>query len=90
MTKGMRGPFIQRSNAAHEYTHQIDWPNGEGYTPCTEEAFNVRQEIDRLSEDGRVSMDEMSIEDYSRYNWLIDHQANLQYENHFGKSVRFC
>lgn len=89
MTQGMRGPFVQRSAKVQNYTHQIEWPNGEGYTPCTEEAFNVREEIDAMSDGGRIGMDDMNPADYERYNRLIDQQANLQFDNHFGKSERY-
>lgn len=74
---------------AIEFTDQIEWPNGMGYTPCTKKAFECRREIDYMSMNGEISMDDMSSVDYENYNRLLDKLACLQGDGHFGTSVRF-
>ena len=67
----------------------IDWPNGLGYTPCSIEYAAITDQINSLSDYGRISMDDMSPTDYQTYNTLLDKQVGLQMNGHVGKSQRF-
>lgn len=74
---------------SREFTARIEWPNGQGFTPCTQAAHDVAVALDRLTDGGRVSMHDMSPADYERFNRLSDEQAHLQADGHYGKSVRY-
>jgi len=68
---------------------KIEWPNGEGYTPCTKEYREINDKIDDLNDFGRISMDQMTPENYEKYNQLLDRQGQLHLFGHLGQSVRY-
>lgn len=72
-----------------EFTDEIEWPNGEGATPCTKEYAALTDEIDALSDFGRVRMDDMGPDDYEAYNRLLSARTALQIRGHLGKSYRY-
>lgn len=80
---------IERAKTMKQFPVSIDWPNGEGFTPCTIEARNVQDEIDNLSDFGATSMDDMTPVNYQRFNELLNKQGELQNSGHYGKSVRY-
>jgi len=67
----------------------IEWPNGEGWTPCSKEYAAVNDEIDDLNDFGRIGMDDMSPDDYEKYNRLDDKRNGLLLAGHVGKSERY-
>lgn len=67
----------------------IEWPNGEGFTPCSREYAEICDQIDAMSACGAISMDDMSPADYQTYNILLDRRSSLQANGHVGKSVRY-
>lgn len=67
----------------------IEWPNGEGFTPCSREFAEVTDKIDALSDFGRISMNDMSAADYQEYNRLLTQRDTLQMTGHVGKSERY-
>lgn len=74
-----------------EHTATIEWPNGNGYTPCSEEYRRVLDEkksIEYKYQDA-VSMNDYSREDYETWNRLEDRLATLHADGHIGKSVRY-
>lgn len=68
-----------------EFTDKIEFPNGEGYTPCTRE---ITDRLDAIKP-ADVTMNDLSPEDYNEWNALEDRRANLQMSGHLGKSVRY-
>lgn len=71
------------------FDHEIEFPNGLGYTPCTKEYFDIYQAKDMLSDGGRIMPNDMSSEDYNRFCHLDNDALNLQADGHLGKSVRY-
>jgi hypothetical protein len=72
-----------------KHDSHIEWPNGEGFTPCSREYAEVNDKIDDLNDFGRLGMDDLSPEKYEKYNRLLNRQGELQLAGHLGKSVRY-
>lgn len=72
-----------------EHNDQIDWPNGQGYTPCSEEYANKLFEKNLIHKVGEGSLDDLSPADYQRYCELDNELGNMQLNGHLGKSVRY-
>lgn len=73
-----------------EHVDCIDFPNGKGYTPCSQEyrdTYDARNEICDLN-DGEFLKD-LSPEDYEKWSRLDDKLAQLQMNGHTGKSEFF-
>jgi len=73
-----------------EHTETIDFPNGNGFTPCTKEyrdVYDARCAICDLN-DGE-SLSDLSPEEYQEWSLLDDKLASMQISGHTGKSVRF-
>lgn len=66
----------------------IEWPNGEGYTPCTREYAEMYDRMDAIKPDD-VRMDELSPEDYEAWNALDHQRCQMQIDGHLGKSIRY-
>lgn len=66
----------------------IEWPNGEGYTPCTCEYAEIYDRLNAIKPDD-VNMDDLSIEDYNEWHRLDHERAAMQMNGHLGKSVRY-
>lgn len=71
------------------YDDAIEWPNGCGFTPCSKEYAEVMDCIDAMSDFGRISMNDMSGEDYQSFNVLLAKRDTLLMSGHVGKSVRY-
>lgn len=71
-----------------EFTDKIEFPNGEGYTPCTREYADLTDRLDAIKP-ADVNMNDLSPADYQEWNTLEDRRANLQLNGHLGKSVRY-
>lgn len=72
------------------HDHAIEWPNGEGFTPCTalyRETMDERDAIHDLN-DPREPLDSLSPEDLQRWNVLDDRLLGLQADGHVGQSER--
>jgi hypothetical protein len=66
----------------------IEWPNGEGFTPCTRAYAAICDEMDAIKPDD-VNMDDLSPEDYQRFNELLNQRDQMMLDGHLGKSVRY-
>ena len=66
----------------------IEWPNGEGFTPCSREYAELMDKRDALKPDW-VNLDDLSPEDYQEWNVLDNRMLELQASGHLGKSVRY-
>jgi hypothetical protein len=65
------------------HNSSLEWPNGLGFTPCTEEyreLFDEQMTIFDPNTDG--SLDDLSPADYNRWNMLADKLAGLQMNGH--------
>jgi hypothetical protein len=74
------------SKIAHD--DAIEFPNGEGFTPCSREYAQVCDELEALKPD-YINLDELSPEDYELWNKLDDMRASLMLAGHLGKSIRY-
>lgn len=72
-----------------EFTDAIEFPNGRGFTPCTREYAELTDQIDALSDFGRIRMNDMSPDDYETFNRLLSARDSLQAAGHLGKSVLY-
>lgn len=75
-----------------EHSDFLDWPNGMGYTPCSAKyrsLFEERNGIYQPGNDDGLTMNDLSPEDYQRWNELDSELANLQIAGHTGKGVRY-
>lgn len=66
----------------------LEFPNGEGYTPCTREYADLRDKMDVIKPDD-VRLDDLSSEDYEEYCQLDNRAAEMLAAGHLGKSVRY-
>lgn len=72
-----------------KFTDAIEWPNGEGYTPCTPEYAEICDRMEAIKPDD-VNLDDLSSADYQEWNTLDDERAQMQMSGeHLGKSVRY-
>lgn len=70
----------------------LDWPNGLGYTPVTREYADLthaKNAIHVPNNDYGKSLDDLSPEDYQRYNVIDNQLLTLQANGHCGKSERY-
>lgn len=65
----------------------IDWPNGQGFTPCTEAYRQTMDERDAICAPGN-SIETLSPEDYQRWNVLDSKLADMHMNGHVGQSER--
>jgi hypothetical protein len=66
----------------------IEWPNGEGFTPCSSEYARLIDAMDAIKPED-VNLDDLSAEDYELWNRLDDKKYSMLAEGHLGKSVRY-
>lgn len=69
----------------------LDWPNGEGFTPCTREYADkmaAREAIYDANHD-EGSTEDLSPEDYQRWHELDSELCQMQMAGHIGKSERY-
>lgn len=75
-----------------EHTSAIYWPNGNGETPCSAEYAATKDARDAIyvcGNDEGETLDDLSPEDYQRWNELDDKLNGLQLNGHLGKSIRY-
>lgn len=75
-----------------KFTAFIDWPNGEGYTPCTAEYAEKMAERDAIFDPtfDKGSTEDLSADDYNRWHKLQHELDQMQGSgNHLGRSVRY-
>lgn len=73
-----------------QHTERLEFPNGMGYTPCTEEykdAFDARKDICDANEG--ESIHDLSPALYQEWCTLDNKLMGLQLDGHLGKSVRY-
>lgn len=72
-----------------KFTDAIEFPNGEGYTPCTPEYHKIVDDMEAIKPD-HVNLDDLSPEDYNLWNTLDDRRSEmLASGDHLGKSIRY-
>ncbi len=71
-----------------QHDDAIEWPNGEGFTPCTTEYAALMDKADAIKPD-YVRMDDLSPADYETWNALQAKLDSMQLAGHLGKSVRY-
>lgn len=65
------------------HNDSLEWPNGLGFTPCTEEYRRLFDEqMTIFDPQSDRSLDDLSPEDYQQWNVLADKLANLQFAGH--------
>ncbi len=69
-------------------TDAIEWPNGEGFTPCTREYAALMDERDAILPD-YLNLDDLSPEDYQSWNVLDQKLLSMQADGHLGKGERY-
>ncbi len=77
---------------AIEHNAILDWPNGEGYTPVSQEYLDLINKRDAIYEAGRdyeMCLDDLPPDQYNQYCQLDNDIGVLQLNGHVGKSVRF-
>lgn len=75
-----------------DHTAKIEFPNGLGFTPCTQEYLDTKTARDNIcdpnySENDRVS--DLPAELYQEWSVLDNKLMNMQCDGHLGKSVRY-
>jgi len=76
--------------SAIEHNRVIDWPNGNGYTPCSVEYRETLDEKEAIvSRYHGENYNQYSSEDYENYCRLENKLAGLQLAGHIGKSVKY-
>lgn len=71
------------------FTRTISFPNGKGYTPCTEAYYAIYQEVKAIYDPSTEYLDDLTPEEYQRWNELTDKLAQMQLEGQLGSSVRY-
>jgi hypothetical protein len=74
-----------------EHNEQLEWPNGQGYTPCSTEyatTYDARNAIYNPNEEGRT-LNSLSAADYQEWCSLDHKLGTLQLQGHTGKGVRY-
>lgn len=71
-----------------EHTDAIEFPNGEGYTPCSIEYAKIIDKMEVIKPD-YINLDDLSSEDYNEWNKLDNKRAEMMLAGHLGKSVRY-
>lgn len=72
-----------------DHSDVLDWPNGRGFTPCTpayRTLLDIRNDIYDPNSGG--SLEDLSMEDYNRWNRLEDFLASLHLNGHLGQGER--
>lgn len=72
---------------APKHTHEIPFPNGKGYTPCSAEYHTKQAEYSDLR--SQCELNKFTPDDYERLGRLDDELALMQLRGHLGKSVRY-
>lgn len=70
----------------------IEWPNGEGFTPCTREYADKMMARDAIF-DANIdegSTEDLCPEDYERWHQLDSELCQMQMAGHLGKSERYA
>lgn len=70
----------------------LDWPNGLGYTPVTREYADLTRAKNAIYDPNNQrygTLDDLSPEDYQRYNVIDNQLLTLQANGHCGKSERY-
>jgi hypothetical protein len=73
-----------------EYTHRIEFPNGKGYTPCSQLYAQLVDERDGLrAMYEALPLDQWHRDDYERFSELENKLGVLQLNGHVGAAVRY-
>jgi hypothetical protein len=67
----------------------IEWPNGEGFTPCSSEYAQLIDRMDAIKPEN-FNLDDLSPQDYEEWNRLDDKKYSMLAEGHLGKSIRYA
>jgi hypothetical protein len=79
----MKAPFTE------SFIESLEWPNGEGYTPCSAEYAAIMDAMEAIKPND-VNLDDLSPADYQEWNVLEDKRAALQMSGkHLGKAIRY-
>lgn len=71
-----------------KFTHEIPYPNGQGYTPCTAAYYAKKGEYAALR--GKCEhLNQFTPDDYQRLGELDNELAQMQLNGHLGKGVRY-
>lgn len=66
----------------------FDWPNGEGYTECSQEYFDTMQAAEAIKPP-ETNMDDLSPEDYEAWNRLDNRLSEMQAQGGHLRPIRF-
>lgn len=73
-----------------ELTDVLEWPNGQGFTPCSREYADKSAMKDAIYVEGTGGLDKLSPEDYEAWNRLDSELMTMQASGeHLGKSERW-
>lgn len=70
------------------YDDILEWPNGEGYTVCSQEYAAICDAMDALKPND-VNLDDLPPDDYNKFCELEHKRGVLQLNGHLGKGVRY-
>lgn len=71
-----------------EHSDAIEWPNGEGFTPCTHEYAEICDRMDAIKPD-YLNLDDLSPADYNEFCTLSNLRDEMMMSGHVGKSHRY-
>lgn len=76
------------NNSLRLYTRSIEFPNGKGYTPCTQEYYDLYHEKKALHDPASgESLDDLPPADYQRWCEMDQKVMLMSVDGHVGKSV---
>ncbi|MFA7243197.1 MAG: hypothetical protein WC091_24075 [Sulfuricellaceae bacterium] len=75
----------------NKYTAAIDWPNGDGYTPCTPEYAALMDERDAIFDAyfDEGTTEDLSPENYERWYQLDSQLRQMQMAGALGVGIRY-
>ena len=72
-----------------DFKDALEWPNGEGFTPCTPEYAAIVDAMEAIKPND-MNLDDLSPEDYQEWNVLEYKRLEMQMSGlHLGKSIRY-
>ena len=75
--------------ATREFTRNLPFPNGKGYTPCTKVYYDVyHDKMAICNPNAGESIDALSPEKYQRWSELDNDLMGMSLDGHLGTSVR--
>jgi hypothetical protein len=72
-----------------QYTSRIEFPNGAGFTPCTERYYNLHVEFKTLNDRAHEDENGLTYDECNRLRELEDQLGSMQLDGHLGMSVRY-